>query len=61
MWTILAQRKADLLERAVADLEDKERTGFPSEDRARRLTRLVKDWIEPDRWAQLFPGAGRSI
>ena len=57
MWTILAQKEGELLERAVADLEDKERTGFPSDDRAKRLTSLVKGWIGNDRWSELFPGA----
>ena len=57
MWTILAKQEADVLERAIGDIEDKERTGSPSEDRARRLTSLVRQWIEPARWAELFPGA----
>ena len=56
MWTILAKQEGELLERAVADLEDKERTGSRSEDRAKRLTRLVREWIEPARWSALFPG-----
>jgi hypothetical protein len=57
MWTILAKKEGGLLVRAVADLEDKERTGSRSEDRARRLTKLVREWIEPARWSELFPGA----
>lgn len=57
MWTILAKKEGDLLVRAVADLEDKERTGSPSQDRARRLTKLAREWIQPARWSELFPGA----
>ena len=57
MWTILAQKEGDVLERALADLEDKERTGSPSLDRARRLIVLVRGWLSTERWHGLFPGA----